>query len=393
MGSEDLRLTGGLSVESLGVDFALAQLAGSVGFLLDVTPFNAEACRKGFLADGAEPEFAYRDLETDPAVLLAVLDDIDLTRVDDPMLAQLLRRKNRELRLQFQMLAARDTDDFLPLSIELYGGVEPDLREEAERIIAGVPPPDRAPDRVDATAFLALAEVEIEHYRSIEPDVDVHAEIRPDVSGVMVTGNALLIGPETSVDAVRADALLQHEIGTHLVTQVNGAHQPLKTLGVGLAGYDETQEGLAVLAEVACGGLTAGRLRQLAARVITVHDRTAGASFTEAHRHLLELGYPASGAFTTVMRVYRSGGLTKDAIYLRGLIDLLDHVAAGGSLELMFLGKFSLEDLPLITDLHERGVLAPAVLRPRYTEHAENLHRITHAAARRSLPDLLEGVR
>ena len=164
-------------------------------------------------------------------------------------------------------------------------------------------------------------------------------------------------------------------------------------MGVGLARYDESQEGLAVLAEIACGGLTAGRLRPLAARVDTAHDRTNGASFTEAHRHLLDLGFPASGAFTTVMRVYRGGGLTKDAIYLRGLIDLLDHVAGGGSVELMFLGKFSLEDLPLVTDLHDRGILTPAVLRPRYAEDAENLHRITEAANRRNLHDLLEGAR
>lgn len=393
MTADHMRLTGGLSVGSLGVDYALAQLALSLRFLLDVTPLNAEECRPRFLAEGIEPEFVYRDLETDPAVLLAVLDDIDLTRVDDPLLAQLLRRKQRELNLQFQLLAARNTDDFLPLSIELYGGVEPDLRAEAEKIIAGVPPPERATERVGAKAFLALAEAEIEHYRSIDPEVDMHAEIRPDVSGVMVTGNALLIGPETSVDAVRADALLQHEVGTHLVTQVNGTQQPLKTMGVGLAGYDESQEGLAVLAEIACGGLTAGRLRQLAARVISAHDLTTGAGFTEAHQHLLALGFPASGAFTTVMRVYRSGGLTKDAIYLRGLIGLLDHIAAGGSVELMFLGKFSLVDLPLVADLHDRGVLAPAVLRPRYAEDATNLDRITRAAHCRNLPDLLEGVR
>lgn len=393
MESEDVRLTGGLSVESLGVDYALAQLAGSLRFLLDITPLNAEECRERFLADGAEPAFVYRELETDPAVLTAVLDDIDLTRVDDPLLAQLLRRKHRELKLQFQLLAARDTEDFLPLSIELYGGVEPDLRAEAEAIIAGVRAPERASDRVDADAFLRLAEAEIEHYRAVEPEIDVHAEIRPDVSGVMVTGNTLLIGPETSVDAVRADALLQHEVGTHLVTQVNGAQQPLKTMGVGLAGYDESQEGLAVLAEIACGGLTAGRLRQLAARVISAHDRTVGTGFTDAYAHLRDLGFPASGAFTTVMRVFRSGGLTKDAIYLRGLIELLDHVAAGGSVELMFLGKFSLEDLPLIVDLHDRGILAPAVLRPRYAEDAANLNRITAAAHRRALSDLLEGVR
>ena len=74
MQTEDVRLTGGLSVESLGVDYALAQLAASLRFLLDITPLNTEDCRKPFLTDGTEPEFIYRDFDTDPAVLLAVLD-------------------------------------------------------------------------------------------------------------------------------------------------------------------------------------------------------------------------------------------------------------------------------------------------------------------------------
>ena len=36
-------------------------------------------------------------------------------------------------------------------------------------------------------------------------------------------------------------ALIHHEVGTHLVTQVNGMAQPVKVLGTGLAGYDETR--------------------------------------------------------------------------------------------------------------------------------------------------------
>lgn len=58
----------------------------------------------------------------------------------------------------------------------------------------------------------------------------MHAEIRPDASGVLVSGNSLLIGPESVVQARRAEALIHHEVGTHLVTQVNGSAQPIKVL-------------------------------------------------------------------------------------------------------------------------------------------------------------------
>ena len=219
----------------------------------------------------------------------------------------------------------------------------------------------------------------------------MHAEIRPDVNGVMVSGDVLLIGTETTVQRARAEALLHHEVGTHLVTQANGSHQPVKVLGVGLAGYDETQEGLAVLAEIACGGLTAFRLRQLASRVVTVHRMLDGDSFAQAHEALLADGFPPGSAYTTVMRVYRSGGMTKDVIYLRGLVELLEHLGGGGALDRLWLGKFSLRDLPLIVDLDERGLLHPPRVLPRYLHDPAATANLERAAGTEDLSTLLEG--
>ena len=170
--------------------------------------------------------------------------------------------------------------------------MSPALRKQAEALLSGITRTEPTDEPLDAEAFLALAEAEIARYRDEDPDLDMHAEIRPDVNGVMVSGDVLLIGPETKVQQARAQALLHHEVGTHLVTQANGSHQPIKVLGVGLAGYDETQEGLAVLAEIACGGLTAFRLRQLASRVVTVHRLVGGATFAEAHEALVADDFP-----------------------------------------------------------------------------------------------------
>jgi uncharacterized protein (TIGR02421 family) len=316
---------------------------------------------------------------------------IDIGSVQDTTLAHLLRAKHREMELQLEMLRARDTADFLGLSIELYGGVSPTLRDQAEALLAALPAAETRGESLDAEAILQLALAEIAHYREQDPEIEMHAEIRPDVNGVMVSGDTLLIGPESAVQQARAEALLHHEVGTHLVTQVNGAAQPVKILGTGLAGYDETQEGLAVLAEVACGGMTAFRLRQLAGRVVTVHRLVAGASFTEAHEALVDAGFPKGSAFTTVMRVYRAGGMTKDAIYLRGLVDLLAHVRAGGSLDLLWLGKFSLGDLPLIAELDEKGVLHHARITPRYLADPAAARRIEVAATTDELKQLLGG--
>lgn len=329
--AESPSTAGGISLRDRAIDHELALVSQSFRFLLDVTPVNVEPAREEFLSSGRLPEFVYRDLEDDPDVLRRVLKDIPIQEVDDAVLGTLLRNKHRELSLQIDLLESRDTEAFMPLSIELYGAITPSLRHTAEQILESVPVATSAKESsLKAEDFLKLALQEIDHYREQDPDIEMHAEIRGDVSGVMVSGESLLMGPSSKVQTIRAHALLQHEVGTHLVTHVNGSAQPVKIMGSGLAGYDETQEGLAVLAEVACGGLTAFRLRQLAARVLTVHRMVTGANFVEAHQALVEDGIPASSAFTTTMRAFRSGGMTKDAIYLRGMLELLEHLKDGG---------------------------------------------------------------
>lgn len=379
--SEDAPALRTVSVHDLAIDHALAQMSGSMRFLLDVTPVDSDDVRARFVeGDVHEPDFTYRELEADPEVLQQVVANIDVTSVEDPTLASLLRGKHRELTLQLDMLRARGSEDFRSLSIELYGSASPALRAQAEHVLESVHVTEGKGDAVHADELLAMAQAEIDHYSGIDPGIEMHAEVRDDVNGVLVSGSTLLIDREAAVQRVRADALLQHEVGTHLVTQVNGSAQPIQVLGTGLAGYDETQEGLAVLAEIGCGGLTPFRLRQLAARVVTVHRMTQGASFVESWEALVDAGFPKASAFTTTMRAYRSGGLTKDAIYLRGLVELLEHLAGGGSLDLLWLGKYSLQDLPLVESLDAAGMLSPPRLLPRWLDDPATAGRLDAAA-------------
>jgi uncharacterized protein (TIGR02421 family) len=379
-----------LSPEDLAIDQQIAQLSGTVRLLLEVTPTNTDDARHRFLSGGVdEPNFTYRDLTIDPDVADAALDKIDLSSIEDTTLGHLLRAKHREMKLQIDMLRARGSVDFRQLSVELYGGVSPTLLEHAQSLLDRIVVPKSGQARLDAKAFLALAEDEIAAYREVDPDAGIRAEIRSDVSGILCEGTALLISEHATIFRHRANALLQHEVGTHLVTQVNGAAQQVTTMGTGLAGYDETQEGLAVIAEIAVGGLTSFRLRQLAARVVTAHAMLTGASFRAAHAELVDAGLPEGTAFSTVMRIYRAGGFMKDAIYLRGLLDLLEHVRDGGSLELFHLGKFSLQDLPLIEDLHRRGLTEPPSLTPRYLADPLAVERIREAAAADDLTALV----
>jgi uncharacterized protein (TIGR02421 family) len=191
--------------------------------------------------------------------------------------------------------------------------------------------------------------------------------VRDDITGLMVSNGNLLIGSRTKIPEERIEALIQHEVGTHVLTYLNGKAQPLRQLYIGLAGYEELQEGLAVLSEYLVGGLTRPRLRLLAARVVAAERLIKGAEFVDVFRELnKDYGFERRTAFNIAMRTYRGGGLTKDAVYLQGLVKLIDYIKHDGQLETLLVGKISAEHVAIIKELQWRKVLLPAPLQPRY---------------------------
>lgn len=376
----------------LAIDRELASISESFRFLVAVTPVNVEEARKEFLASPEEePNFEYRDIEDFPAVIGARLAAVDIASVADPTLARVFEAKRNELALQLKMLSVRGRSEFLDLSRELYGPVTPDLERHAEDILLEIPKWPGARGRcLNAKAIARKASAEIEQYRGGYADLSVAVEIREDTSGVMVANGALLIATTACVASSRLAGLLAHEVGTHILTYVNGSLQHLKLMASGLAGYEETQEGLALIAEAAVGSLTAGRLRQIAARVIAVRRLLEGRSFAQTHRELTEsYGYSKGGAFTIAMRVWRSGGLTKDSIYLRGLHDLVEYLSAGNELDCLWQGKMSLVDLPVAKKLTEQGVLKPPVLLPNFLTDAAARTRLERVATDTGLHHLI----
>jgi uncharacterized protein (TIGR02421 family) len=246
-------------------------------------------------------------------------------------------------------------------------------------------------EMLDATAFADKARAELNYYRQQYPELPAKVQVRDDLfSGLMVSRGNLLIGKDTMIPQSRAEALLQHEVGTHIVTYFNGQAQPFRQLYTGLAGYDELQEGLAVLSEYLVGGLSRSRL--LAARVIAAHCLIEGASYVETYRLLnREYRFRRRLAFTITQRIYRGGGLTKDAIYLRGLVHVLDYLRAGGQIDLLLVGKIAEEHIPIIKELQWRNVLKPVLLRPRYLDMPQTESRLVELRAGLTVFNLVEG--
>jgi hypothetical protein len=151
---------------------------------------------------------------------------------------------------------------------------------------------------------------------------------------------------------------------------------------------------LAVLSEYLVGGLSKPRLRLLAARVVASQLLVDGASFIDTFRQLdRDCDFPQRTAYTVTMRTYRGGGLTKDAVYLRGLVEILDYLKKGVQLDPLFVGKIAADHIPFIRELQHRKVLRPPPLTPRYLELPgvpERLGRVRNGATEL---DLIKGKR
>jgi uncharacterized protein (TIGR02421 family) len=379
------------------VDHQLAAVSNAFDFLLALTPINPDQAWIEFSRRGFEraPDFVYRPIEVEPHLLKRMLFNIPVERVEDPVLSQLFIEKQEELDRQITLLGDRHRSQFLHGSLQVFGGVDNDMLSLANTLLASLaagPREDRAAGAIKAAAFARRARREVAHYRRAYPDLATRVQVRGDVVGLLVSRGNLLIGRTISVPSSRVDALIQHEIGTHVVTWVNGRAQPFRQLASGLAGYEELQEGLAVLAEYLVGGLDRARVRLLAARVVAVRRLTEGASFVEVFRELHdEHGFDARTAFAITTRVFRGGGLTKDAIYLIGLVKLLTYLEKGGLVDRLFVGKINLDHVKLIEDLEWREVLRPPVLRPRYLDLPETAERLKRLRAGMSVVDLVEG--
>jgi uncharacterized protein (TIGR02421 family) len=300
------------------------------------------------------------------------------------VLAQLLRDKRRELDRQLSLLEDRDTPRFLHGSLQLYEPVDDALLAEALAILAAVGPStrDASSPRCDAEAVAARARQEVEHYREQHPAIATAIHIRDDVSSLIVSSGDLLIPRRLDVAATRVEALLQHEVGTHVVTYVNGKAQPLQVLAAGLAGYEALQEGLAMFAEHLAGGLDGDRLRLVAARVIAVRRLVDGTAFPAVVSELVdEHRLSARAAFGVAVRVFRGGGLTKDAIYLRGLLQVLDHLRAGHELTPLLVGKLGFDQVALVEELLWREILRAPALQPRWLNGPDASARLARARA------------
>tara|TARA_R110002072_G_scaffold86774_3_gene195766 strand:- start:6490 stop:7704 length:1215 start_codon:yes stop_codon:yes gene_type:complete len=382
--TETLQRVGGepkLCPAAIAVDRALARMDTKVDWLERLTPINIKEIWGEFRASNFKrmPDSLFSEgLERDAPVLRRELFALPVREIEDPLVEALLLEKQREIDQQIELVRMRGKEGFILASIDLFGHVSETLLQQARDLLDKVPV--LAPDAEDAGApeICDAARAEVEQYRARHPRFDCQVIVDPTPgTSLYVSQGDFHVAADFRTSRHRIVPLIQHEIGTHAVTRHNGRCQPLHTLAGGLADYDELQEGLAVLAEYLSGYLPAERLRTLGARVVAaqmaIHEEKGPdiyACLVEEHE------IDSRTAFDTALRAKRGGGLTKDALYLKGLAELLAHLSRGGDLEVLFLGKFALKHLHTVEALIENGILQRPDILPSYLQDQTALDRL-----------------
>lgn len=354
------------------IDKKLAQIESSYQFLWLVSPSNIQKIKSTFFESNYEKvlEYHYRLLPIDPDLLKRELYNLRMEDIDDPAMSYIFREKREELDQQITMLNERGTRNFFYNSIRLYKGVDRILCEEAEQLLSDVEETYNAGENdelIDARGFSSMARKEFDYFREQDDNFKSKVHIRNDVNIMMVSRGELYLPHDYRMRKKESKALIQHEIGTHVLTYHNGSRQPLHQLKIGLADYDPLQEGLAVMSEYLVDGLTANRLRTLAGRVVAGAALMDGGDFKEIFRVLHKNhGFSPARAFNITSRIMQGGGFLKDIIYLKGLVELRKYLQDGGEYEPLLAGKFGIKHTKIIKELTDRGVLNSGVLRPSY---------------------------
>ena len=357
-----------------------------------------EQVRDAFFAAGCKEQpavdadwYARRDLGFDIDATRARFTDIEL-RIGASLgttstVAQLLRRTCEQYRLTIDLLQARGTDAFGPLSGQLYGTTDdvfhaggPTVADlagqfrEALHWVSDVPIDERDEKAIDGQTAVAILQERLD--ASMGPGM---CEVVLD-DGIVADAAAGSSYIKLRADAMFSERQLEqlesHEGWVHVGTSDNGRAQPYLTfLGKAPPPVNVTQEGLATLTEILSLTSHPARLLRIADRIDAIALAGDGASFVEVVEHFRTQGLEEEECWQLAMRVFRGSTptgppFTKDLAYGKGLVLTYAYMRVAirtGRLDrvpVLFCGKVDINQMGAINALYDEGLIAPPAFLP-----------------------------
>lgn len=303
-------------------------------------------------------------------------------------ISHIMLRVCREYREVVRLLQARGTPDFPKISQELYGSAQdafyagaPTLSDLATLVSETLQPliQNAPPDPLDEKKYPADEAVQILGERLsrffADPDQPVRVKISDDIIADASAGAEWIKLRKDAVFSERELNVLEvHEGWVHIATTLNGLSQPICTfLSKGVPSSTLNQEGLAIIMEIFTFSSYPQRVLRLTNRVTAIEMVERGADFLDVFHFYQEQGLSDEVCFYASARIFRgclpdAGPFTKDLSYSKGFVLIYNYIRLAiktnlqTQIPLLFVGKTMLEDLPMLHDLMEEGIIIP----PKY---------------------------
>lgn len=348
----------------LKVDKGLYHLLKNFELLAYVNPNNSNAEQKKFFKAKYRslPKFKYSPIRINSFELKQELSKLPVQNISDVSIRSLYESVINSYFDKIDLLSTLNTPKFLYNSLRYFGRPSKKDLHNAHYLLH-LPPvpgePNKSPS-INTKQAIEIFKKSLKNY-GFECKIELSNKV---ISQVMVLNakKTIQFNPDALFTEREINALVEHEIGVHMVTTTNSNLQQLKLFNMGLPVNTRTQEGLAILSEYLSGNLTIKRLKKLAYRVIVTDMMCNGADFIECF-HFLHQNHIAdpNEAYSIVTRIFRGGGFTKDYLYLSGFAKIL-HFWQNNSLEPLLIGKTSLEFYSILSEMIEREMIQ----KPKY---------------------------
>lgn len=343
----------------LDLDTEFHQIVKRINILSAVTPLNYAQEKQRFFDSkfSVEPTFSYIEHKVDVIALKRKLLNLSVETIEDDDLQLLYVDAITSYIDKVDQFNSIDSPRFVYDSLRYFG--EPTSKDLANANFILHLPNNQDEENESILSFEDIKKVIVDFAETNNYEYTLKIDDNM-IANALVSGTTIKMNPNALLSSSDSHALAQHEVGVHLVTTLNARRQPLRILEIGNPLNTKTQEGLAILSEYLSNNLSIKRLKVLALRVIAVESLLKERSFKRTFGLLHEgHGINEELAFTISTRIYRGGGFVKDYLYLQGFHKILTAFEQESDFSLLFCGKTSLDYLPSIRRLVDKGLLIP----------------------------------
>ena len=346
-------LTADLDEKKLkSLDEKVCEIDRQIRLLAFINPQNLESQHELFRTHpGYEPQFSYRKSDLDFTFLHAELKKLPQI---DHLLTPLYQQKITELQQKLHLLESVDSADFPRCSGKVFGSVSSGAYQRALKFVQNHQKkirPDTSEiwdaERSESELKKYLKQHHLGHWK-IKILTDSVADIQ------VVKKGQIFLKKDAKFSQNRLQALLAHEVGTHVFRFENGKRQDLQLFARGTAGYLQTEEGLAIWNQNALG-LNLGEKFLMPAYLIIGIYWGQKMNFNDLFGYLkthFELDDADAWKITTkVKRGVKNGekgAFTKDALYFLGHEQVEDFFKKSGHISELYPGKISIRDLKIL---------------------------------------------